>query len=50
MTHARLILALLLAAVVGFALGWLARQAATPDIEERARDAAFELLNKLRGR
>jgi hypothetical protein len=47
MTRTRLILALLVAAAVGFGLGWMARQVTPPSLEERARTAVTDLWKKL---
>ncbi len=46
--RARFIVAVLLAAGIGFALGWYARQATQPSLEERIRDATTDLLKQLR--
>ncbi len=50
MTRTRFILVVLLSAAIGFAVGWFARQAMSPDLEERARDAAYQFLERLRGK
>ncbi len=47
MSRRALLLALAIAAVVGFALGWMARGAAPRTLEERARETYQDIRERL---
>lgn len=44
----RLLLSVVIAAVIGFAAGWIARIWSAPTVEDRMRDAAHQIQERAR--